>query len=316
MAGEGSEPKEEYQKKLKAFLVEIPPLGGPEIVSGTPDLKAPFTSAQIDALKGTIQTEPRFKKYTGYDHESLLRKWLADRTTTCNEFCGKCANAMGHNNPNETVGRFDIAERLFSLGLGHVWVPANSSTTPEYGDVFRLYSATPDDNGVSLNHMGVSLDVAGTDWYTVESGQGGPSKGHDAIKRKKRPWKESSLQGWVSMKALLNADKPLPYWLGGWWEVEEDPYGTYYYYFAAGGKVTYMRERPLVIYSPLATGPVVIGSFVVKGLFDVEITWRDGDGPESLRIITQEQKKRNYVMVGQTAKGVKLKATRLMPKVP
>jgi hypothetical protein len=158
---------------------------------------------------------------------------------------------MGYTS-QEGVGRFDIADRLNGRGLGHVWVPADSGATPQFGDIFRLYEASPDHNRVPLNHMAVSLSVSGTDWYTVESGQGGPSKGYDAILRKKKTWKPSSLRGWVSMKALLNAEKPLPYWLGGWWEVEEGPYDTYYYYFAAGGKVTYTTIRVSITSPPVA----------------------------------------------------------------
>src|SRR5262245_53378739 len=271
------EPKEEYQKKLRNFLAEIP-LSGPEIKSGTPALKAPFKQADIDNLGKDVKTDDRFKKYTGWEHKGLLQKWLSDRTTTCNEFCQKCALAMGYNS-SEGVGRFDIADRLNGRGLGHCWVPAGSGATPEFGDIFRLFDAGPDHNKVPLNHMAVSLLVSGTDWYTVESGQGGQSKGYDAILRKKKTWKPSSLRGWVSMKALLNADKPLPYWLGGWWEIEEGPYETYYYYFAAGGKVTYTTHRPAIATSLPPATPLV-GSFVIKGMFRLDITWRSADVDE------------------------------------
>jgi hypothetical protein len=308
------EPTEEYQRKLRSYIADIPALGGPEIVSGTPPLKNPSKQADIDALKDKLKTDAKFKKYTGYEHKSLLEKWLTDKTTTCNEFCQRCAVAMGYTS-QDGVGRFDIADRLLSRGLGHVWVPASSNATPEYGDIFRLYEPNPDHNKVPLNHMAVSLYVSGGDWYTVESGQGGPSRGQDAILRKKRSWKPSSLRGWVSIKALLHADKPLPYWLGGWWQVEEAPNDTNYYYFAAGGKVNSTTTKPLFFTNPPGNASLV-GSFVVKGLFDLEISWRSADPPETLRIVVQEQKKRNFIMEGKTSKGAKLKATRLIGKDP
>lgn len=306
--------KEDYQKKLRDFLAEIPAVGGAELKSGTPPLKAPFQQADIDALKDDLKTNVSFKKYTGWEHKGLLQKWLVDRTTTCNEFCQKCALAMGYT-AQEGVGRFDIADRLNGRGLGHVWVPADSGATPQFGDIFRVYEAKSDHNHVPLNHMAVSLYVSGTDWYTVESGQGGPSKGYDAILRKKRTWKPSALRGWVNMKALLNADKPLPYWLGGWWEVKEDAYENYYYYFAAGGKVTCTTNRPAVVTMPPVTAPLV-GNFAIKGMFGLDISWQSADVAESLTIVTQEQKKRRYVMQGKTARATKLTATRLLTADP
>ena len=52
-------------------------------------------------------------------------------------------------------------------------------------------------------------------WYTVEGGQGGPSKGYDSLERKQRTWKQPGMQGWISLRGLLAADKPVPYWQGG-----------------------------------------------------------------------------------------------------
>lgn len=302
---------EPHQVKLKSFIADIPPLGGQEIKSGSPAFPTPFTKAQLDALQG-IKSDPLFNKYTGYEHKSLLEKWLVNRTTTCNEFCSRCAIAMGYT-AKEGVGRFDIADWLNSRGLGHVWVPAESGSKPEYGDIFRLYSPEPDHNGVRLNHMAVSLHVAGRDWYTVESGQGGPSKGYDAIVRKKREWMPTALRGWVSMKALLNAEKPLPYWLGGWWKVEEEPYDTYWYHFGANGKVTYVTKPPVSV-TGLPVPPCTTGTFRLKGMFGLEISWNSADFDETFTIIVQEQKARRYRMTGKTARGVELTATRLMTK--
>jgi hypothetical protein len=272
-------------------------------------LQYPFKSEDVEALQG-VKTDKRFKTYTGYDHISLLRKWLSDRTTTCNEFVGRCVAAMGYAG-TQNIGRFDIADQLNARGLDHLWVPADSGSIPEFGDVYRLYDSVPDDNGMRLNHMAISLYVNGTDWLTVDAGQGGPSKGYDSIRRKKRTWKPSALRGWVSMKALLHSEKPLPYWAGGWWKVQEGTQDPYFYYFSASGKVSFTPTAPTSIMTP-PVNPSMVGNFVVKGMFDVEISWQSADVDEKLQITSQDSKKRNYVLDGKTALGTKLKAKRLM----
>lgn len=322
--GEYSDPTEKYQQDLLKFIAAVPSPSVPEvasgrivpneknaILSGKPFLPSP-TREKIDALQGKIETDARFRTLTGWEHKALLEKWLGDKTTTCNEFCQRCANAMGVV-LKDGVGRFDIAERLVGQGLSHVWVPATGDAKPEYGDIFRLYEANPDHNKVPTNHMGVSLHIHGDEWFTVESGQGGSALGYDAIMRKKRRWKPSSLRGWVSTRALLNAGKPLPFWLGGWWQVEEDPYDTYYYYFAAGGKVTYSTIRPTVF----TAGPLhshTIGTCSMKGMYGLSLSWHGHDADENFTLALQDAAKRVYVMEGRNARGIGLRATRLMSK--
>lgn len=290
---------------------------------GSATLTPPFTAADVKALKG-ILPDARFTKYTGYTHQGLLTKWSdpGNRTTTCNEFCSKCANAMGYvaEDKNDGVGRFDIADYLTRYGKGHCWVPAGSGATPEYGDIFRLFEASPDHNGVSLNHMGVSLGVEGKIWKTVESGQAGPSSGFDAIERKTRDWAPSSLQGWVSMRALLQAGSRAPYWLGGWWEVEEGAYEVWYYYFASPNKVYYTNDAPRLLTAPPSglgteagpSTPGTVGSFSLKGMFGLQIRWNSADVAEEFTLGIQDGKKRKFTMTGKNAQGVPLTATRMM----
>jgi hypothetical protein len=317
-----AEPAEEYQKKLHSFLMEIPAIGaagstanaGPEIKSGTPSFPMPYDKKKLNDHKGTFKTDRLFKKYTGWEHEALLGKWLVDRTTTCNEMISVCVGEMGYKG-EEGIGRFDILDRLLGRGLGHAWVHGNSGAQPEYGDVFRLLGDVPDDNGVRLNHMAISLQVIGSDWYTVESGQGGPAKGYDSLRRKKRPWPQPDLQGWVSMRAMLAADKPVPYWLGGWWQVDEDPYDTYWYDFAAGGKVSCCFVKPGSFLSPPVSAPLT-GIMTMKGMYGCEIRWQSSDVPEALTLSLQDQKKRRYIMTGRTARGVELTLKKQLQQNP
>lgn len=43
---------------------------------------------------------------------------MADRTTTCNEFCGRCGTALGYqaSGKNDGVGRFAIERKFTMLG--------------------------------------------------------------------------------------------------------------------------------------------------------------------------------------------------------
>jgi hypothetical protein len=115
------------------------------------------------------------------------------------------------------------------------------------------------------------------------------------------------------MKALLHSEKPLPYWAGGWWQVWEGTQDPYYYYFSASGKVSLTPTAPTSILVP-PVNESMLGNFVVKTMFDVEISWQSEDVDEKLRIIAQDSKKRNYVLDGKTSTGTKLKAKRLMMK--
>lgn len=309
-----AEPVEPWQKALYSFLQEVPALGSAnsEIKSGTPSLPRPNTEAEVKAKEFT--TDPRFRKYTGWEHKSLLLKWVSDGTTTCNEFCQKCALNSGYTG-DIGIGRFDLLDQLINRGLGHVWVHADSGAQPEFGDIFRLLGDVPDDNGIRLNHMAVSLYIEGSTWYTVEGGQGGRRLGYDAIKRKIRPWPQPYLKGWVSMRALIAETQPVPYWLGGWWEVEEEPYDTYWYYFSAGGKVSCCYSKPVSFLSPPLSANLQ-GVMTLKGMYECDVVWQSQDGKESLKLSVQRQAKRDYQMEGRTARGVKLNLKKQMTKDP
>lgn len=306
----GEKITEDYQRKLKLFLKDFPE-PGKETPSGKPILQYPFKSSDVDAIASKCVTNKDFKTYTGWEHLSLLRKWLHDGTTTCNEFCTKCGTAMGLS-ADKGVGRFDIKDWLATRGLGHCWVPADSKAMPEYGDVFRLFSSEPDENGLRMNHMAVVLYVEGGTLYSADSGQGGRRTGYDKLLRKARPWKPPGLQGWVNMKALLNSGQPLPYWLGGWWEVFEEPYDTYYYYFAANGKVSFSSRPPATPSTPPDV-TATTGTFASKAMFQVNITWNSADADEKLTLAYASESRKSQLS-GTTAKGVKLTGKRVVFK--
>ena len=311
-----TKPTEPYQVKLDTFIAIVPPVGGGQVRStgkGSKTLKAPYKLEALEALEGVV-TNPDFQKLTGYTQESLLKKWLTDRTTTCNEFCSKAGTAMGFvaKGKFDGVGRFDVADYLTRMGRGHCWVPAETGSTPVYGDIFRIYEKSHDQNGVSRNHMGVSLGVDGDKWMTVESGQGGPSSGYDAVERKQRVWPTPGVTGWVNMKALISADDKLPHWLGGWWEVKQEVFETWYYFFEAGGKVSYTPYKPTILSQPPAMASM-IGNVTMKGMFGIEISWQSGDVDEAFTLGQQDSVKRKFTMTGKLVDSAKkISAERMM----
>lgn len=323
MAVSESDLKEPHQIKLMKFIAKVPPVGGGQVRStgaGSTILKAPFDQKKLDATTGFVNNQD-FTDLTGYTHNGLLTKWLSDRTTTCNEFCSKAGTAMGFvaKGKFDGVGRFDIADYLTQIGRGHCWVPASSGAKPECGDVFRIFEKAHDQNGVSRNHMGVSLLIDGPRWFTVESGQGGPSTGYDAVERKERAWPVPGVQGWVNMQSLISAEDRISPWLGGWWEVRQSAGDVWYYFFSAGGKVEFTPIRPTVLSQPPVTASLT-GSFRMKGMFGVEVSWNSFDLDEDFTIFVPPVPKdknappnRNYTMKGKVVgTSNQLAAKRLM----
>ena len=311
---------EPYQARLAKWLTPL--VGVPEIKSGQPAMPWPQSDDTIDALlkSGKVVNDPTFETLTGWTHARLLNRWKTDRTSTCNEFVKKAANVMGFTqlmmgSEATGLGRFDVADMLLRIGLGHCWVDANSGATPEFGDLFRLLGDEVDKaTGMRKNHMGVSLSVDGAKWNVAEGGQGGSIAGQDKVKLNTHRWKPADLTRWVSMRAVLNVRQQIPSWLGGWWEVTEDVYPGYYF-FSGDGKVCWsMFAPPNPTFVPGMA--VTVGSFEVPkpGNSRVLVHWRSGDQDEEWEVFEQDSVKRSWRMVGKTKDGRKLSGKRIMLK--
>jgi hypothetical protein len=263
-----------------------------------------------------------FEQLVGMSQADLDAKWKTDKTfTTCNTFIGRAANEMGAKQlkaPDKhggqladvTLGQFEIATWLAAHGMSNCWVPYREDIHPQYGDIFRAEEY----------HMGFSLDVeADGTWHTIESGQGGPSSGWDAVARKKQRWGTRKLLGWVSMKMLLNDLTPLPYWLGGWWEITEHDGKTYFYYFDTNNCVYFLTRRPLSNLAPPPTGSFAGSYNVVKNKFQtLELSWFTNEPEETLTFATHPKKANEKVrdasrdtVSGKTIGGKPLKGKRL-----
>ena len=122
--------------------------------------------------------------------------------------------------------------------------------------------------------MGVSLDLSGDKWITVESGQGGPKSGCDIIKRKQGSYESRTHIGWVDIDLYFDPATQSavpPAWLLGWWVVYWRT-STYYYYFDRARKVRWSSDEPTDILAPMSSASDV-GSYGVVGQHGVTIRW-------------------------------------------
>lgn len=198
----------EVRQKAKEFLDQLPPNVDVTSNGSTAALFTKLTGVSHDTLQTTWKQEDVAKAKRRAEGKSTAG---LPTTTTCNAFAGKLGAHIGSP---ISLGQFDIEQKLKRAGLGEAWIPASSGKRPGYGDVFRPLKF----------HMGVSLDFAGDQWNTAESGQGGPgpdyTKGRDIVKRKQQPWDPASLQGWVDIAILMKIVQKAPKWMIGWWRFE------------------------------------------------------------------------------------------------
>ena len=252
---------EDYQQNLFDFIAAVPE-GEPGLESGPPE-----------------QNDKAFEKLTGMTQAKLDAMWVWNPTyTTCNDFCIHAAQAMGVTQVN--TGQFEVASWLAAVGLARAWAPDRDGARPRYGDIFRSAGI----------HRGVSLECEGDVWNTIEAGQGGKGHRKDAVKRFSRSWSHRDILGWIDVGMLRLQSAPLPSWLGGWWEVNEEPDQHYYYFFEAGGKVYWTQDSPELTGSSTLLPPPVNwfhGAFsIVRGFQTVAIHWHSIDPVETIQVST------------------------------
>ncbi|WP_174278960.1 hypothetical protein [Sphingomonas bacterium] len=199
-----------------------------EVPSGTPTLprqplppktfkdfaKAEKTYGDLtEKMKGSgFTTNSTFKYLTNYDHVTLMNSWgSGGHLTSCNAFVGHVTQHLGLSG----LGGFYVEELLTKLGKAQFWVTPKHGERPRYGDMFETRSHNP--GGYENLHVGFSLQIDGSDWWTVEGGQGGSILGYDRVARVKKPWNIDHLLGWVDMRKLLGHEIVLPPWAQGTW---------------------------------------------------------------------------------------------------
>lgn len=216
--------------------------------------KAKTYLQQIPASPGEIQsigpTAGKFFQLTGMNQTMLTANWSAGGImTSCNSFVALYAASLGLVLNGRSLGQFGLDKKVESWGKGYAWVPASSGKRPKFGDIFELERL----------HQGVSLDVDGSTWNTVEAGQGGKSTGYDIIKRKQSPQTggvlthqtikktQEPVKGWLDIELYLNGlptTQPMPSWLTGWWQV---PWRgrIFYYFFERPGTAKWTFKKPI-----------------------------------------------------------------------
>lgn len=117
-------------------------------------------------------------------------------TTTCNAFLGvvvrKALNAGGL--AQRSFSSFDLPKAGTQSNSWN-WFPAGNKS-PQPGDFYQAGT-----RGGFYEHVGIIMDIQGSTLSTADSGQGGPSSGYDAIKRKSR--EISKIMGWIDADAFF-----------------------------------------------------------------------------------------------------------------
>lgn len=115
-------------------------------------------------------------------------------TTTCNAFLGVVVR--------KALTEGGLARRYFHSfdlpvagGTAWNWYPTPGKS-PKAGDFFQIGK-----RGGMYQHVGIIIDINGEQMTTADSGQGGPSVGYDAIKRKKRS--VSDIMGWIDVDVFF-----------------------------------------------------------------------------------------------------------------
>lgn len=111
-------------------------------------------------------------------------------TTTCNAFLGvvvRKALAAGGLAPR-AFSSFDLPK---AGGNAWSWFP-RSDKSPRPGDFYQAGT-----KGGMYEHVGIIMDTKGGGYSTADSGQGGPSVGYDAIKRRGRD--SYKIMGWIDV---------------------------------------------------------------------------------------------------------------------
>ena len=135
---------------------------------------------------------------TPFSTKSLVK--AVGTTTTCNAFLGvvvaKILTAGGL--AGRVFNSFDLPK---AGGTAWNWYPTPDKS-PKPGDFYEVGK-----RGGTYEHVGIIVAVNGENWSTADSGQGGPSSGYDAIKRKART--SSGVMGWIDVDEFFKG------WNGG-----------------------------------------------------------------------------------------------------
>jgi hypothetical protein len=157
---------------------------------------------------GLSSDDARFKTMTGFGTGDLQRIWQSKPNfTTCNAFVGWMARQLGARNGNwlgRGILRLDWADK----DVPGSWIPVDPSgeTLPSPGDFYAKAFTDSKGNKQKFGHVGIVYDIDGSDWVTVDSGQGGVSLGKDYIRWSTRTKYDPGLiAGWVDIEIYFSS---------------------------------------------------------------------------------------------------------------
>ena len=172
----------------------------------------------VDYLKNLLPSAPmtiwsdtngvQFLQLTGVSQQDLMTKWHGPKDpntgqrpgtgaeptfTTCTSFLPRFASTVA--SAGSLAGK---QLRPFKLNVEKGFVANADGASPEPGDFFLLGT------GGSADHVGVILEVDGSNWSTVAGGKGGNKSGHDGVGRSALEPMPGSLMGWLDVDTYFD----------------------------------------------------------------------------------------------------------------
>jgi len=149
----------------------------------------------------------QFQQLTGLTQEELMTKWYGPKDssgnrsgtgtdptfTTCTSFLPRFASTVA-----SAGGLAGKQLRPFKLNTENGWVANADGASPEAGDFFLLGTA------VHLEHVGVILEVDGSNWSMVAGGAGGKRFQHDGVKRTALEPMPGAVMGWLDVDTYFS----------------------------------------------------------------------------------------------------------------
>ena len=166
---------------------------------------------QLSALCSTDgkvvpDTDPRFKTWTGMNHEDLVKHWQSDpKYTTCVSFI-----SLVNTRILDTSGLATKRPWFHSFGLNlcgangngwHFW--GEPDQWPERGDFFQTAI------GGKTQHVGVFIEVFGGRCSMIAGGGGTPGKSQ-SITRTGDIFPPPNLMGWLNIDEFYTEPEPPP----------------------------------------------------------------------------------------------------------
>lgn len=140
--------------------------------------------------------------------------------TTCNAFLGKMARLLGAElgvPPGKWLNAGVLQLDWVDKDLPGSWVPVDPSgkLKPQVGDFYSRPLPLSGNLVQKFGHVGIVAEFKGSNWFSVDGGQGGRSKEKDFIKKvDRKTYDPSQINGWCDIEKyfahVLDPKNPKP----------------------------------------------------------------------------------------------------------